>query len=194
MTAPTLEHVTAALRPLLAVVVGALLLSGCSGAEGPATAAPAVPSPSASPVAVVASPTVAPCPATARTQPWPKTVPAQLPVPPTAVMGKETRTKDGLTVLRFATSQSLTQGVVFLTRALQPAGFTLGRGDAEPTEADVPFSRGPLRGLLKMIADQPCHTQWVLALQTSRAVVPAATLPPLLPQYTSATPTPLPFG
>lgn len=190
VTAPTLEPVTALLRPLLAACAGALLLAGCGGSSSPVAAtSPAPASPAAAP-----SPSASPCPATAATQAWPKSVPSALPVPPTSAMGKETRTKEGLTVLRFSTSQSLRDGVLFLVKELQPAGFTLGRGDAEPTEADVPFTRGQLRGLMKMIAVEPCQTQWVLALQSRQSVVPAATLPPLLPRYTSASPSPLPFG
>ncbi len=78
--------------------------------------------------------------------------------------------------------------IVFLATA---AGYTLGRGDAEAIEADVPFSRGELRGLLKMVAQEPCRTQWILALQTQPAAGQDA---PLLTPVTTASPSPLPFG
>ena len=107
-------------------------------------------------------------------------------------MGTVEKSPDGLTLVRFTTGQSVRDGVVFLARALQPAGYTLGRGDAEAIEADVPFSKGQLRGLLKMIAEEPCRTQWILALQTEPAA--AAQTAPLLPPVTSASPSALPFG
>lgn len=132
------------------------------------------------------------CPAADGDARWPAGVPADLPVPPTATIGKAEKSADGLTLVRFTTAQSVRDGVVFLATALQPAGYTLGRGDAEAIEADVPFSKGELRGLLKMIAEEPCRTQWILALQTEPAA--AATTAPLLPPVTSASPSPLPFG
>ncbi len=89
---------------------------------------------------------------------------------------------------------SVRDGVVFLASALQPAGYTLGRGDAEAIEADVPFTKGQLRGLFKMIAEQPCSTQWILALQSATAPAAGATTAPLLPPVTSTSPSPLPFG
>jgi hypothetical protein len=164
----------------LALLLAAGLLTGCSGSGTGTTVAAASPSPQV-------------CPdAPSEVTSWPSSVPAELPVPPTAgQLSPETRAAGGLTLLRFTTSQSVRQGVVFLAGALQPAGFTLGRGDAEAAEADVPFSRGDLRGLLKMTAEGPCRTRWVLALATQRAGAPES---PLLPRRSSASPSPLPFG
>lgn len=177
---------------LLLPLLGVLGLSACSG--GPAPAAAPSPSPSVTVAATVPPPVPVPscAPAGAGSARWPKGVPADLPVPPTAQMGSVQTSPDGLTLVRFTTSQSVREGVVFLARALQPAGYTLGRGDAEAIEADVPFSKGRLRGLMKMIAEQPCRTQWILALQSERATT--ATGAPLLPPVTSASPSPLPFG
>lgn len=176
------------------VLSAALLLAGCSGAQPEARKAspsPVAPSPAASsPAAALAAAT---CPASAPTGRWPAGVPADLPVPPTATMGRVDTNPDGLTLVRFSTRQSVRQGVLFATTALQPAGFALGRGDAEAVEADVPFSRGALRGLLKMIQQDECQTQWVLALQSARPGG-AASPAPLLSPVTPSSPSPLPFG
>ena len=177
----------------VALALGVLLLAGCGG-EDPAPRAQPAAAASASPTAVATPPVpVEPtCDAAPTDASWPAGVPSDLPVPPTAEIGTVQKSPDGLTLVRFTTSQSVRQGVVFLATALQPAGYTLGRGDAEAIEADVPFSKGDLRGLLKMIAEAPCRTQWILALQTEPAA--SATTAPLLPPVTGASPSPLPFG
>jgi hypothetical protein len=178
----------------LAVLAAVLLVAGCSGGE-PAASPQAAPSASASPTpdAGVRRPVTA-CPDTgATTGTWPAGVPADLPVPPTAQIGKAETTADGLTLVRFTTSQSVRQGVLFLIQNLQPAGYTLGRGDAEAIEADAPFVKGSLNGLMKMISRAPCRTEWILALQKAGRAKPggAPLLPPVNPQ---ASPSPLPFG
>jgi len=40
----------------------------------------------------------------------------------------------------------------------------LGTGDAEAEEADIPFSRGPLRGRLKLSVTGACTIDGLLAL------------------------------
>lgn len=181
-------------RPAAALALLALLLTGCSGAAaGPSGRASGAGA--AAPVATQAaspSPTPSPdCPAGRKGERWPQGVPADLPVPPTAKIATTDVRPDGLTLVRFSTTQSIRQGIVFLVGALQPAGYAIGRGDAEAVEADVPFTKGPLRGLMKMIAQGDCTTQWVLALQKQAGVTPGA---PLLPRAASASPSSLPFG
>lgn len=177
-----------------ALLAAALLVAGCSGG-GAADLPRAAPSPSASPTpdAGVRRP-VTSCPDTgAETGRWPAGVPADLPVPPTAQISRTETTPDGLTLVRFTTTQSVRQGVLFLVQNLQPAGYTLGRGDAEAIEADAPFVKGSLNGLMKMIARAPCRTEWILALQKAGRADPggAPLLPPVDPQ---ASPSALPFG
>lgn len=177
---PTLVPVTRALA--LALVA---LLAGCGGAPRATSASSPAPAGGASPT---------PCPAgSAAPVRWPQAVPADLPVPPTTRLASTERTPEGLVLVRFSTSQSVRDGVVFLVGALQPAGFTIGRGDAEGTEADVPFTRGSTRGLLKMLAQGPCRTSWVLAVQDGAAAAGSATPAPLLP-HVGRSPSPLPFG
>ncbi len=158
----------------------ALLAAGCGRTASPPTAA-------AAPTSAGAS-----CPAPAPgTLAWPDGVPADLPKPPGASFTSSTVTAGGLTVVRFSTADSLRNGVLHLVQTLQPAGFTLGRGDAEAAEADAPFTRGDLRGVYRMISRQPCTTDWLLALTTA----PDAGDAPLLPTLSGeASGSPLPFG
>lgn len=166
-----------------ALLAAAALVAGCSSAASPA----AVPAAGTTPVP--ASP--ASCPPTGEGRfPWPAGVPDDLPQPPGAVLTSSAPGAGGLTVVRFTTSQSLREGVLYLVRALQPAGYTLGRGDAEAAEADAPFTKGSLRGIYRMVAREPCATDWLLAVAPAS---PGAA--PLLPASTgSAPPSPLPFG
>lgn len=169
-----------------AAAVGLLLLSGCGGSSAPS--AQAAPSPSALP-----SPSPLPtcAPAAPATYTWPAPVPADLPRLPGATLGATKRTPEGLTIVRFSTTVSLRDSVLFIVRALPEAGFTLGRGDAEPTEADAPFSRGDLRGVLRGAMRAQCATDWILAVTR---VQTAGGGSPLLPTHTGPSPTPLPFG
>lgn len=179
-----------ALGAAVPAVVTALLLAGCSGDP---EAAPA-PSPTAAPQTVAPAATPEPC-AGASAKPgfaWPKGVPADLPVPPGGTLTENRTTADGLTLVQFSTAMSLREGVVFLVDNLDKRGYTLGRGDAEQTEADAPFVKGDLRGVFRMINRGTCATDWLLAL-TRRTT--GGTGSPLLPARPGAgSPSPLPFG
>jgi len=171
--------------PLLTAAV--LALSACSGGSGTAgpTAPPTLqlptrPTPSACPVVQGAKPF-----------PWPTEVPKDLPQPPGAVFEKTTRTPEGLTIVRFHTPNSLQEGVLFVVRQVQRAGFQLGRGDAEPLEADAPFGRGDLRGVYKLLLHDACRTDWLVAVTRAQAMDNS----PLLPTPTGVPGRqPLPFG
>lgn len=193
MTRPLPTAVTAparTARPLLAWGVGGLLLLGagaCSGGSSGAT-------PSAQPtLSLPTRPTPSACPAVGGTRPfpWPPEMPKDLPQPPGAVFEKTTRTPEGLTIVRFSTPTSLQESVLFVVRQVQRAGFQLGRGDAEPLEADAPFGRGDLRGVYKMLLHNDCRTDWLVAVTRAQAVDNS----PLLPTPTGvAGRQPLPFG
>jgi hypothetical protein len=169
----------------LGPVLATLLLAGaCSGGSDGG-------SPTAQPT-LQGQPTVSPCPAV-KTKPfaWPAEVPKDLPQPPQATFDTTTRTPEGLTIVRFSTANSLQQAVLFVVREVQKAGFTLGRGDAEPAEADAPFGRGDLRGVYKMLANQPCRTDWLVAVTRTR---PTGTSPLLPTPSRGPSSSPLPFG
>lgn len=173
------------MKRLLAALGATLLVSACGGGGEPAGQPSTTPS-------LRPQPTVSPCapPGPARFA-WPKEVPADLPQPPGAVLEKVTRAEGDLTIVRFRTLTSLQDSVLFVVREVQKAGFTLGRGDAEPAEADAPFGRGDLRGVYKMLNTAPCVTDWLVAVTRAR---PNSTSP-LLPTPTGTPGSqPLPFG
>ena len=93
--------------------------------------------------------------------------------------------------MKFSTPTSLRDSVLFVVRKLPKAGYVLGRGDAEATEADAPFVHGGTRGLVRMLGTAPCSTLWLLATVDSTAT---SSSPLLTPHTPTASPSPLPFG
>ena len=178
------------MKPLLPVAAAVLALAGCTSISTP-KAAPTSAAPSVAPSAAAVSqlPTCKPAPTAAYA--WPKPVPADLPKLPGATLGQTKQTADGLTVVRFSTATSLRDGVLFIVKRLPAAGYVLGRGDAEATEADAPFNKGDLRGVLRGISREACSTEWLLAV-TRRSL--NGTGSPLLPVRPGVSPSPLPFG
>lgn len=171
---------------LVPAFAAVLLVGACSSNKSAATLT-AGPTPSQAP-----APTVAACPSVAKPKfTWPVEVPADLPQPPAATLGPVTRNKDGLTIVRFNTQSSLQQSVLFVVAEVQKAGFTLGRGDAEPAEADAPFGRGNIRGIYKMVARTACSTDWLVAVTKTRIGVGSPILPTASRGPSSQ---PLPFG
>jgi hypothetical protein len=173
------------MKRLALLIASLVLLSGCGGGSkgdgGTST-----------PPTSQAQPTQSPCPkVTRKAFAWPSPVPKDLPQPPAATYQGTTQTPEGLTIVRFSTAQSLQDAVLFVVREVQRAGFTLGRGDAEPAEADAPFGRGDLRGVYKMITVQPCRTDWLVAVTRAR---PTSTSPLLPTPSHGPSSQPLPFG
>ena len=168
---------------LVAAVVAAGVLTGCSGSSS--NAAPA------SPVKTFSPP---PCPSvtTPKATKWPAYVPADLPRPEHATIQQAQTTSDGVHIVRFTTQTSLRTGVLFVVEKLPKAGYVLGRGDAEANEADAPFVHGNTRGLVRMLAIEPCKTLWLLATVDASAQTGGS---PLLPTHSpSGSASPLPFG
>jgi hypothetical protein len=174
------------MKRLLPAVAGLLLVTACTSSENTVTPSPE-PTLSQPP-----APTVSPCPVVTKARfAWPVEVPKDLPQPPAATLGQTTRTKDGLTIVRFSTATSLQASVLFVVKEVQKAGFTLGRGDAEPAEADAPFGRGDLRGIYKMLVRDQCVTDWLVAVTRTR---PGAGSPILPTASRGPSSSPLPFG
>lgn len=176
------------MRRIAPIVAGAalLLLTACSGGSG--TPAQAMPTPSEEAPSAEPLPTCAPAPRT--TYSWPQQIPQDLPKLPGATIESTKQTGDGLVIVLFSTKAPLRDGVLFIVRQLPPAGFVLGRGDAEATEADAPFTKGELRGVLRGAAVSYCETKWVLAVTRQSRTTGS----PLLPARPGVTPSPLPFG
>ena len=102
-------------------------------------------------------------------------------------------TKDGIQILKFTTPTSLRQVVLFIVDRYPKAGYVLGRGDAEATEADAPFVKNGLRGLTRIAALESCKTLWLIA-STATATNGNGTSPLLSPHPTSSQTSALPFG
>jgi len=174
------------MKPALLALAGVVLVvSGCSSSSSSAQAAPsATPAP---------APTTTPTPCPARPgKPfsWPAAMPQDLPKPPGSSFLSTTTSADHVTIVRLTSSMSLQQSVLFVLDKVNKAGFTLGRGDAEPSEADAPFGRGNVRGVYKMVARDSCVTDWLVATATvtfgNSPVLPTASRGP--------SSSPLPFG
>jgi hypothetical protein len=174
------------MSPRLPLALVALLLaSACSGSSTKASD----PTPTFSPAP---RPTQAACAVVEKPHfTWPKAVPADLPQPPTSTFRSTATSADGVTIVRLRSTISLQQSVLFVLREVQKAGYTLGRGDAEPTEADAPFGKGNLRGVYKMVVVDSCATDWLIAVAPARFGGGSPVLPRVSPGASSS---PLPFG
>ena len=160
-----------------------VVLGACG--SGPGAAAPQ-PS-SSTPQALTPS-----CPAVAGANHWPSNVPADIPVPPSTHVLSDQRTTEGLVLVRFETSSGLRDGILFVLDAFPRAGYVMGRGDAEVSEADAPFVKNDssVRGAMRLVVVGPCRTSWLLAVaRTQFGVGPV--VPTFRPTSTSS---PLPFG
>jgi hypothetical protein len=175
-----MTRLSAAMAAVSLAVVGAT--TACGGSSTPAAGPP--------PTRQTTSVSPCPTPTGGRTAAWPATVPRDLPRPPHLAIVSSQTTKEGIHLVRFTTPTSLRESVLFVVQKLPAAGYVLGRGDAELSEADAPFVHGSVRGLLKMLATQPCRTDWLLA--TVKATRQSTTSPLLTP-HPSASPSPLPF-
>jgi hypothetical protein len=165
--------------PLVAVL---LLTSACGDSE-PTGAAP-------SPTTTTSAPAAGRCPVATGSFRWPADVPAGLPQPGGATY-KLTIRKAGLTSVRFSSPTGLRESLLYILKELPKRGYTIGRGDAEPAEADVPFGQGDLIGLYKLIVLKPCQTDWLVAVGRRSALGGSPILPTHSPGPSSS---PLPFG
>jgi hypothetical protein len=180
-----------ALRPAaLAALAGttAVLVAGCSGGSKQAAAPP--PRPVATPTCASAAP--APSATSSQLTKALSKVPFDLPMPSNITVVDATVTKDGINVVRFTTPTSLRDSVLFIVGRYPKAGYVLGRGDAEASEADAPFVKSTVRGLTRIASVDQCKTLWLVASTTVSGG--SGTSPLLSPHPTSAVTSALPFG
>jgi hypothetical protein len=102
-------------------------------------------------------------------------------------------TTDGIQVVKFTTPNSLRDAVIFIVDRYPKAGYVIGRGDAEATEADAPFVKASLRGLTRVASLQTCQTLWLIA-SVATTGSKGGTSPLLSPHPTSSQTSGLPFG
>lgn len=171
---------------MAAALVSTIALTGCTGGSKP-EAAPA-------PTQSLYTPPPCPAPAKAVLTAWPKFLPGDLPKPKNATLMKNgvSTTSDGVHVVRFTTPTSLRESVLFIVKKYPVAGYTLGRGDAESTEADAPFVHGDIRGVTRISRLADCQTLWLTATVNTQNNL--GTTPLITPHTPSSSPSPLPFG
>src|SRR4051794_13465587 len=174
---------------LAAVGTLALTTVGLTACGGSSSGTDAVATPA--PVTTSAAPDC-PKPSAAKPAQWSAKVPADLPKPPNAHIDDEETTQDGVHIVKFTTQTSLRDSVLFVVQRLPDAGYVLGRGDAEASEADAPFVHGDIRGLIRMLQIGLCQTQWLLATVDTAAAT--GNSPLLTPHTPTGSPSPLPFG
>jgi hypothetical protein len=93
----------------------------------------------------------------------------------------------GVALLRFETAMPLRDAVEFVLAHYPSSGYTIGRGDAEAREADVPFVGSAVHGTTRLTETGTCSTEWLVATESS-AGGPLSAVPQLAPHYTSAPP------
>ena len=174
---------------LAAMVVATLVsvgtLTGCTGSKH--SAAPA-------PTQSVYTPPPCPTPAAAKAPKWPVWLPKDMPKPANATImpGGVSVTTDGVHIVKFTTPGSLRDSVLFIVHTYPKAGYALGRGDAESTEADAPFAHGQIRGVTRISSINNCKTLWLTA--TVNVNNQPGQTPIIAPHTPSSSPSPLPFG
>jgi len=172
-------------------LTGAVLSAvvGCSSGSAPATAL--APKPLPTPTCPSVAPTKAPSsPALTKAL---RSVPFDLPMPDNITPVDTTKTADGIQVVKFTTPTTLRQAVIFMVDRYPKAGYVLGRGDAEATEADAPFVKNKVRGLTRVASLEACKTLWLVAT-VSTSGTNGGTSPVLSPHPTSSQTSALPFG
>ena len=122
-----------------------------------------------------------------------RSVPFGLPMPENITPVDTSVTTDGIQVVKFTTPSSLREAVIFIVDRYPKAGYVIGRGDAEATEADAPFVKSSVRGLARLAALQPCQTLWLIA-SVATSGKGGGTSPLLSPHPTSSQTSALPFG
>ena len=122
-----------------------------------------------------------------------RSVPFGLPLPDNITPVDTSKTSDGIQVVKFTTPSSLRDSVIFIVDRYPKAGYVIGRGDAEATEADAPFVKAGLRGLTRVASLQTCQTLWLIASVPTSGTT-GGTSPLLSPHPTSSQTSALPFG
>jgi hypothetical protein len=142
-------------RTLLAasLAAGAVLLAGCGGDEDP------------SPPKAAASSTDGACPSPAGdAQHWGGDVPSDIPRLPGMTVDSGDTTQ-GVQHVYFSVPMSFTDSVASYLEQLPAAGFALGTGDSEESEADIPFSKDGRQFSLKLRGvPDPCRTDGLLSV------------------------------
>jgi hypothetical protein len=165
----------------------AALLSGC--AAGSTRPPPPAPSPTSVNANQQHSAPACP-PARGPAASWPTGFPKDFPTLPSLSLGTVENNPSGIKIAEWSSPVDLRSAVLFAVQALPKAGFVIGRGDAELYEADIPFARANVRGLLRIDAASECSVYGFLAVEQISPGGPVTLLPP----HHGTSPSPLPFA
>jgi hypothetical protein len=149
-------------RTVIVAAGAALLLAACSssGSAGTASQVRHTDAPAGD-----TTPSTVSCPAAPPGQAWPKQAPQGLPVPAgLKINNVQTRPN---TVIRFTVPDDFHATVKYLLDALPKTGFTLGTGDSEAEEADIPFQKGADHASIKVNVGGTCRTNGLLAVAST---------------------------
>lgn len=122
--------------------------------------------------------------------PTPSWFPTDLPLPAGSFATEEPKEQSGLLRVIFTVNGSLRDFVVHALTTWKQQGYVLGRGEAEPGEAEDNFLKNKRYGIFRaqaILCDQ--NTTWVLVVMNdpSKKAVPT----PAFTQHTTASPSPL---
>jgi hypothetical protein len=107
------------------------------------------------------APTAAPCIARSGLGfAWPATMPLDLPLPRGATLTSTRILPSGFTVVQFTSPGTVPDSLLFAIAALQSAGYTVGRGIAGLGETNLPFTKGGMPGVVRLMAVNSCTTSW----------------------------------
>lgn len=138
-------------------VAAAAALAGCSSSKQTASGADSTPDRTSEVVSTDAT-----CDPAGASDSWPSIVPSGLPRPDGMHVVSVQRKPN--VVIRFTVPQDFHATVRYLLDAIPAAGFTLGTGDSEAEEADIPLSRGAEHASIKVNDAGNCQTDGLLAL------------------------------
>lgn len=151
---PNLRSLLPALLPMLL-----LALAGCSSPSPSAT--PTV-GPTPTPVLTIDPQSLPPCDYPERIE-MPRWVPEDLPFPPGTYAVEKLSAIQGYQRALLVAQTTLPELQRFTLERLPQEGWVVGRGDTEPGEVDLQFSRPPAVGAFRAI-DQFCRPGFVLVL------------------------------
>ena len=148
------------LRRLLAATLLLLVVSACGGE----TATPAGPTAGPTPTGVAGiDPASLPaCDYPAKAD-LPKWFPDDLPLPPGSYATENLDAVQGYRRVLLVVQRTLADFQDFVLQRFPDEGWVVGRGDTEPGEVDLQFSRAPSVGAFRAL-DQFCRPGFVLVL------------------------------
>jgi hypothetical protein len=87
-------------------------------------------------------------------------MPSGLPLPRGARLSSVKKLASGFTLVAFTSPGSVHDNLLFAIKALQAAGYAVGRGIVGTNASRLPFTRDGSPGVLQLTATDLCATNW----------------------------------